>query len=484
MHSSTMNTTQNPFTPMLLTYNAMYFFGRERELISIIQVITALEPTGHAIYGIRTIGKTTLLKYLKDENGALSQYEQYARAEYRPSTGWRRLFCVYITFHDFKEGDNLFQKMLAQLHDDLMDDIDLSGNVFLQPLSRYTKKQEVTDTLRRILQELHSNDVRVVFLMDDFDMPLHYIDPDDDHLLRNLSEEAALIIATEAPISEIRPDIGKSSPLLGILRPESIDLLSEVAARQLISERLRDTGILFSVQEEDFLINVAGRQPFLLIAACELYFDMHQQFPDITTLVEDSEERKNVYTQFMLRLLGKPYIRDVLMRTWDDLKDDEQETLIRMAYSRKINMLDTRATVAERLANKALAFWDLRSGSYRIFSGLFAEFLQQKYPVTEPPTNGHHHGNEAAYTDTIMSVLDELPPKDRELMQYLYERQNQTCTFDELKMAIWGDKEKTTKRALEAAVFRLRRNLGPDEEIKNIRGEGYKFVVKDRAITQ
>ncbi len=125
----------------------------------------------------------------------------------------------------------------------------------------------------------------MVFLFDDFDVPLKTLDNHDDGLLRTLSDYAALIIVTEEPISELRPDFGESSPLLGILRPDSIGLLSEIAARELINKPLDAVQIQYVGTEENFLIQTAGRQPFLLTAACELYFEVRLETsgqPDTT----------------------------------------------------------------------------------------------------------------------------------------------------------------------------------------------------------
>ncbi|MEM6285391.1 MAG: helix-turn-helix domain-containing protein, partial [Chloroflexota bacterium] len=48
-------------------------------------------------------------------------------------------------------------------------------------------------------------------------------------------------------------------------------------------------------------------------------------------------------------------------------------------------------------------------------------------------------------------------------------------TFAELLKNVWEDGS-GTKRALEAAVHRLRRTIPKDYRIKNVRGEGYKYT--------
>lgn len=461
-----MNTTQglsqNPYTSMLLTYNPRRFYGRENEIISILQVITAPEPNGHAIYGIRTIGKTTLIKFLKDSNGALREYENFINAEYRIG-GQRRLLFVYTNFHSFQPNDNVFYIMLSQLDDELQE-AEIESRV---PLGRYkpeTPRQELVETMRRVLQELNQIAIRVVFLLDDFDAPLEFIDATDDGLLRTLSDFAALIIATEDPIVEIRPDIIESSPLLGILRPEAIGLIGEQAARQLISEPARDSGVQFSEEEENFLLHIAGRQPFLLTAACELYFGMRREYPDISKRLRDTND--SLQTQFLARLVSMPHVEHVLQITWNRLDEDEQTALMEMVQRPECETNAHQATLIARLSNKALAYWDMRSNVYCVFSLLFAEFVKRNQTYVASPVR----------TSRTTLPSDHVSPIDRALLEFFNNHAGEICSFDQILDAVWEDSEKS-KRALEAAVHRLRKHLGDNgPQIKNVRGKGYKFV--------
>lgn len=451
-----MNPVRNPYTPMLLTYNPRFVYGRENVIISILQVITAQEPNGHAIYGLRSIGKTTLLKYLKDENGALRDYADYTHADYRRG-GRKRLLFVYLNFHHFGEGDSIFYAMLEELREEIENDL-LVEHTHIPLIDADMSRQQIFNILRAVLNQLQDHDVRVVFLLDDFDIPLETIDENDDRLLRSLSDSAALIIATEAPISELRPDIGESSPLLGILRPEAIDLLTADAARRLIREPLQNTGITLTADEENLLLEVGGRQPFLLTTACELYFAMRQENMGMHTA-----NQQVLKTQFIYRLAGLPHVNSIVQRIWGRLDDEERTILFQMAAENGGASLDAAAA---RLANKSLAYWDSQRGHYRVFSDLFADFIRRSYAGVKEQESSILAGK---------ASIENLTPIDRALLDYFLAHPNRTCTFDELLDAVWEDNEKS-KRALEAAVFRLRKSLGEGEQIKNIRGKGYKFV--------
>ncbi|MBC8172119.1 MAG: winged helix-turn-helix domain-containing protein, partial [Anaerolineae bacterium] len=453
-----------------LTYNPARFYGRENEITSILQVITATDPGGHAIYGLRTIGKTTLLKYLKDRNGALKKYANFVNVEYRPG-GDKSLLFVYLNFHIFTEGESVFYLMLEQLAEELENE-DLTHIVQLPAYADETPRQELVNALRRTLQRLNNQRIRVVFLFDDFDVPLKTLDNHDDGLLRTLSDYAALIIVTEEPISELRPDFGQSSPLLGILRPDSIGLLSEIAARELIHHPLEAADTQYASDEENFLIQTAGRQPFLLTAACELYFETRIEAPgepDITHAFQ---------VQFRNRLASQLHVMRVLQSTWNRLKPYEHRTLYALYSGSELDLTGDRGNLAARLEKKGLTYRDARNNDYHLFSLLFGEFVQQVYDQGEAKT----------LIPSILPArpsLEGLTPIETALLRYFTAHADQVCTFEELLDTVWEDGEKS-KRALEAAVHRLRKSLQPDEAIKSVRGIGFKFVTpaSQRTITQ
>lgn len=461
-----MNPSQNPFTAMLLTFNPARIYGREQELTNILQVITAPEPNSYAIFGMRTIGKTTLLKYLKDKRGALHHYRDSLDMEYQPGGG-RRLIFTYVGFRRFQPNDNLFYTILNTLRDDLMYDT-LSSEIVIPRWDTIPPKQEIIHALRDILGVLDRHGVRVVFLFDDFDIPLPYISLEDDRLLRVLNDDAVLIIATETPIAVLRPDMGESSPLLGILRPEALGPLTEAAARRLISEPLQTIGVTLDETEQQFLIDIAGRQPFLLTAACELYFDLLLEHPDIVDLFRDPVSYRNIERHFIARLASLPHVNNILSRIWDSLNDEEQHCLYNIAFSNLAS--GVRRNLIARLENNFLISADFRTENYRMFSKLFVDFVQRLYSAQTKTS-------QQTLTDTAAQIADTLSPVDRAVFEYLFRHANQVCTFEDIQESVWEDSSPAAKRALEAAVYRLRKSLSHYAQIKNVRGQGYRLIV-------
>lgn len=467
-----MYTAINPYTSILLTYNSHSFYGRESEVINILQVVTAPEPNGHAIYGLRTMGKTTLFRYLKDPNGAQSRYESYMHPDYQIG-GSKRLMFVYIDFHTFRADDVVFREMLSHLLDTLQDSAP-DVQLYIRRPGAEESKQALCDILKDALNELQGVGIRAVFLFDDFDAALEHIKVEDDRLLRSITDFAPLIIATEKPISELRPDIGNDSPLLGILRPQGVQLLSESAARRLIMEPAQATGQSLNADEVEFLLEIGGTQPFVLIATCEAYYNLRLEHQDVVNVLTKPDERELFRRRFILRLAQAPHMDTVFRVIWKKISPEEQAALVRLTQGTPALDNDPlgRGGVIGRLENKGLVVPDIYGlGQPRIFSPVFEEFVRRDAQA----------GDGATLTATPSPALhisgEKLTPIDRAVLNYLLAHVNQTCTFEEIIGAVWQDEDALKyKRGLEAAVYRLRNALGDHPAIENVRGVGYKLV--------
>ncbi len=466
-----MNTSQNPYSRLLHLFDADHFYGRADEIIVILQVITAPHPTSQAIYGSRTIGKTALLNYLKDPNGAMKTYQNFIHNAYRVGGG-RYLHFVYINLNLFTEGDDFFFILLVSLENSLDDDDSPAPDFQVAEYDNQMSKQHLHHILRETLKRLDEGGVRVVFLLDDFDNVVMILQPEDDHLLRTLADIAPFIIATERPIPELRPDIVETSPLLGILRPSALGLLTKTSAQDLIKGPAKDANMTLSDSETHFLLSIGGKHPFLLLSVCESYYDTRREYPDLPKIIAQNDNR-NVRGQFISRLLNLPHIKTVLQRTWTGLSPEEQRVLARIANENDNPKNAEAILTAGRLVNKALAELDFQYGIYRISGGLLQEYINRY--TSPPPIQPAKTSSQTMLNLNIRQLIQSLSPVDRNVFDYLVKNPNRVCTFDELLNAVWTDSDKS-KRALEASIHRLRRHLLDGQEIQNIRGRGYKYV--------
>lgn len=467
-----MNVPTNPYAMMLRTFDPKRFFGRENEIINILQVMTAPDPNGYAIFGFRTLGKSSMLKFLKDPNGAILKYEDYIHPDYR--FGFKQLLFVYLNFHAYQADDNIFAWMLKGL-ETAYTDRNMGISVAIPHHDADTPVQELVRILRETLQRFDAEKTRVVFLMDDFDEVMNYIGAEVDRLLRLLSELTPMIVATDLPITEINPEF-RDSPFLNILRPEGLKPLSLDAARELITVPARSVGQTYTESEISLLIEVAGLHPFLLTVACEQYFNMRAEFAAISQQTE-GKNRENFKKRFVFQLAQLPGINNVLEIIWKRLTPQEHQVLAYIAQGNRVDMLSSMAEIAQRLSYMALTHHDMVQDSYRLFSELFVQFVNnrsvQTVATTRPLT---------PLPDSLLeaeSPLDKLTPIDRAVLDYLEARPNKVCETNDILIAVWDDESKT--RALEAAVYRIRKaleSMGTSKQIRNVRGRGYKLVVE------
>ena len=457
----------NPFTRMLSTFDPRYFYGREMELATILQGITAPEPSSFLIIGMRSIGKTTLLKYLAHKDGARHKHNSYVGAEYAPGGPGVLLF-VYLNFRTFGRGDSVFQMILRRLQAEIERN-SLEGIPTVTPEPQ--DKTALIDTLRLSLERLATQEVRVVFLMDEFDTVVLTMDEEDDGLLRTLGNAASFVLATEEAISELRPEIAEISPFLGILVPRVIGLLDEESAKELITDPAEKAERPFTSEEMGLILENGGRQPFLLTAVCEQFLEWrtrHKYSPATLHMMKDKSK-----AQLTLGLARLPHISETFSLFRKKMSAPEREVAYSLAVGTEIDVT-TKGTVIQSLANKALVYGDLEGERYRIFSNLFADFIVQQHD--------QQTARSAKLTGSdIERIAEGLAQLDRQLLTYLLAHTNETCAFQDLLQDIWGDPQ--AKRALEASIHRIRRVLASAsgqevDYIKNMRGVGYQLVLE------
>jgi DNA-binding response OmpR family regulator len=75
--------------------------------------------------------------------------------------------------------------------------------------------------------------------------------------------------------------------------------------------------------------------------------------------------------------------------------------------------------------------------------------------------------------------VQNLSPKEADLLKLLYEYQNKLMPRGMALLKIWGDDSYFTARSMDVFVSRLRKYFvaDPSIEIKNIHGSGYIFSV-------
>lgn len=455
-----MNQISNPFSQLLVAFVPDRFFGRRADIEPILYGVSASEPRSFAIHGLKTIGKTTLLKYLGEPRGALTKYAPLL-IEYGPGRT-NELAFRYIDFYNIENN-----AVLPKLYKELVEAKEIReilDSDFVTPLETDADKSTTKAALQKVLQALRNENVRLVICLDHFDKAFRSMAYEDDVFLRNLTKDHAFIIASEKSLSELRQDPFKTSPLINVLIPRNIGLLTETEARELIETPAQQIECPFAAVEADFLLQMAGRQPYLLTISCEFLFNLRAQHPAMTTLLANDE---SVRQQIMLQLEALPIVTELFLFSWNQLQEYERNTLAKVAGGDPLDREKDHLAL-KSLSQKALIDENLQPGKYRIFSELFCNYVRQQ--------------RQPRRTGGVEEIASDLTPLDRKLFEYFLAHPNQVCTFEELLTNVWGDPT-LSKRGLEAAIHRLRTKMQDVEMtdwdyIQNVRGKGYQYTPK------
>lgn len=479
----------NPFSKMLSAFDPDRFYGRDNEVGSMLRGITAATPNSFAVSGIRTIGKTVTLRYLASLPGRLKEptnprtceFAEYLEDDlYRDEP--RRLLFVELNL-DLMLGDDLFGELSSLLRAKMRE----TGVEEVPSAPQVSETGPQLDSVRAIQEAIHvlaQQKVRVIFLLDDCDEKIQRLlmkDRHTDDLLRSLTTRACLITSSERELTEIFREVDKqSSSLLGVLRPMPLLVLRPEAAASLVLDPMTAVSapsVHFDDDEADFLIEVAGKQPFLLTATCEAYFDLKVDSPDVVGMIREDSARQQFEDRFVGHLMRVPEIREALRAFWNRTADPEERAILHRLSSYKTSRSTDLATstALDRLIAKSLVEENVLQGAYSVFGRLFAAFVRDQFPLWQQGrTRGVRNFDPA-------EVLATLGPIDKSLFQHFLENQGTVCGFRELLAAGWNNPE-LPKGHLEAAVYRIRKSLelayadSGQEYIENVRGQGYKFV--------
>ncbi|MCK6630101.1 MAG: winged helix-turn-helix domain-containing protein [Anaerolineae bacterium] len=456
----------NPFALMLVSLTPEYFFGRQADIELILEGVSAIEPRSFSIHGIKTIGKTSLLKYLCDPKGARVKYG--ANLLNYGLNSLTELEFVYVDCYGVDNSIKMFNAVYRELQKlgvhQGKEIIQNSINTFPIFESDLENKPKIKQNLGKVLEDLRAKNTRLVICLDHFSRAFYNLENEDHLFLRSLTREQSFIIATEKSLPEIRGH-GLESPLFGVLMPRNIGLLLDNEARELIQNPTKQMDFTFTPPEIEFLLKTAGCQPYLLTKACEFLFNLLNRYAEVRKELPKNERMQQ---QVRLEMEVLPAIAELFPLFWDQLEPNQRETLSKIALAEGSVDLETEQPALNTLRRKSLIYHHLLEGKYYVFSELFRAYVLRQ--------------NQPRRKDSIEEISAGLARIDRKLFEYLVARPNQICKFDELLNEVWGDST-TTKRSMEAAIHRLRTVLQRVEGnkwgyIRNVRGIGYQYMPK------
>jgi hypothetical protein len=450
---------QNPFSYMLAAFDPRYFIGRYNDCDVILEGVTAAQPSSFGITGNKTIGKTTLLKFLSHKKDALARHRSLA-GDYRPKDTENLKF-LYKDFF-LVEG----AEIVPALYETIYESGVLSGRLPTLPGNeegRDVRTQNIKERLEDALKGSAEHGLRLVLCLDHLDTALRSIKHEDELFLRSLTPFISFIIATELPLTELKEARLISSAFLQVLKQRQLELLTEHEAIALVQAPLEVSGndFRFSPEQVKFLIETAGRHPYLLTLACEFFFNVQTRHPENPSDLRESRRRA-----LSLQIEALPLVSEVFSIFWEMLNEQERHVLFMIASESEGVEIEKRFEALKILSRKSLIYPDSQTGEYKVFSETFRNYVCRQ-----------ELGQKAT---CLAQVTDNLAPLDKKLFSYLVRRPNQLCTFEELHAELWGN-AKVSRKGLEASIHRIRGKIqktfdNGEERIVSVRRQGYKFV--------
>lgn len=446
-----------------------------------VQLLASWILTGASgsVIGLNGSGKSDLLGFLCHRPEVLNQYLP-ARAQpvtllpmdlnNLPDSTLSALFRVILrTFaeHKVRFGEET-QHLIAQLYQENR----AAADPFLSQ-----------SALRELLIHLQQRRHRVVFALDRFDTFCRMLTPEMGDALRGLRDGFKGTLSYIASM-RLGLDYVPEPEVLGDLHRLLdqhlcyVGPMNEQDTRDTIARRVQVVDPPPSAAEIDQIWQLSGGYPSLVMVLCRWWLT-HPHRPALAQWLE-----------FLGREAG---VRHRLEDIWAGLTQEEQLVLFEV---QKSALLDKKAQAAvghryaavlENLVAKGLCV--PQSSGWRLFSQLFAEHVAQVGGYSrgkiwfDRATQTLYHGQ---------TVLAELAPKERALLQFMVEHPRLQHTYTDVIVAAWNEEERyhgVTNDSLYQVVRGLRQKIEPNPAqpvyMVNWRGKpegGYIFFPEGRPL--
>jgi hypothetical protein len=213
------------------------------------------------------------------------------------------------------------------------------------------------------LRRMHQRGLCLVIILDEFEhlTANTHLDVSLYNALRSIASRLGVVYLTcsEKPLNELTNFYGSnenlSSPFFNIFAQQSIGLLSESEASELIRKPMEATGLIVSDALIEFIYHFVGGHPFALQVAC---FHAWENPGDLSTI--ESHTRQELDGHFK--------------NCWDSLSQSEREVLEHPDEAAlHMGNHPSLPAILEKLSRNCLLV--SIDGSYRYPSKAWAEFI-------------------------------------------------------------------------------------------------------------
>lgn len=225
--------------------------------------------------------------------------------------------------------------------------------------------------------------------------------------------------------------------------------------QQLEARRAHESASLTGTSRQR-LLELSGGHPGLLVAL----FDAFIAAPPVGV-------------DWMEWSTSNPKVREELRKLWRGLRHEERQMLTHAAHA-----AGTDPRAAQSLLLKGLLCQDAQE-NLRFFSPLLGAYARESSPLASTPLLVDLTAR-LVYVDG--ALVDSLTATEYSLLAYLYERQGEICSHDEILEHLYQDGQYDVELGSASTwVLRLRKKIEPEPKnpiyVINARGKGYRLLV-------
>jgi hypothetical protein len=458
----------NPFFIMPENPLPDRFYGSQQLVRQVLESVSSPLPRDLEIYGLPGMGKTALLRYIANPEGALAKHRAWLLGRYRRET-WR-IFPVLVEYRNAPTSQHpfigLYEEFISQAseyHDRYADHlakgfIPSAGWPDIEGMQDYQAVDLLESEIKRLAQPPFS--IRPILMLDDFDLAFEKMQRDQTTRLRPWRELVTFVLATERPLQHVNPD-AVGSPFFQTMPLIRIGGLLPDEARHMLDEPSRQAKHPFPKDDIEFLLECAGGHAYLLILAGKELWD----FRDRLGLLAHGDQPLSREQRIALRgILQEDFVR-TFRRYMDYLEPIEEEALRLLVSQGPEALSPDHYKAMGPLESRGILKYNTNR-EYEPFSPLFTDFLK------------------GTRQTTLILGSVTFTGLENSLLQYLQQNADRLCTFEEISREVWNqifdseDQQREQRRRMQVTISRLRKKLVDSGrgDIVSVREQGYRFA--------
>jgi len=366
-------TTENPFICGPPITEPEYFYGRRREIQTIVSRLKSVTPGSSAIVGGRRIGKTSLLRtlchpHVVKKHGLTDKYV---------------LVYLYSEKNQIPEVETqlwqlILTEMRKRMHSQFPED-----TLLIPAIDQTLEQDPITSSdFKKIIAATFETGLKVVLLFDEFQHIVgnEAFSPGLFGVLRDLTQRYNLAFVTTSgknlkalATAEIR-----DSPFWNVFISVYLEPFSKEEAYALVKDYIKKTDVSFTEEDVGYVTHISGGHPYFLQLACWLLFNAYREGKQDRD-ADREKARQNLAEEFVRQ--AEPHFAHF----WEQSSEAEKRVLIVLVYrnhgDKNRYQQHERPKLQPGPGLKALSEHSLvirtEDGNYRIFSPLFAKWIRQ-----------------------------------------------------------------------------------------------------------